>query len=100
MANIFSSTKVIALFGFILIGFVATKNINSLEINKAVFWQASQIGPGNTVIPLAGFALIAAIGTALVGSLFAADAWYNVTYLSDEVIRSPHRAGRGHSVSH
>ena len=31
-------------------------------------------------------ALIAAIGTALVGSLFAADAWYNVTYLSDEVI--------------
>lgn len=86
VANIFSSTKVIALFGFILIGFVATKNINSLEINKAVFWQASQIGPGNTVIPLAGFALIAAIGTALVGSLFAADAWYNVTYLSDEVI--------------
>jgi APA family basic amino acid/polyamine antiporter len=86
VANIFSSTKVIALFGFILIGFFATKNINSLEINKEVFWQAGRIGPGNTIIPLAGFSLIAAIGTALVGSLFAADAWYNVTYLSDEVI--------------
>jgi APA family basic amino acid/polyamine antiporter len=86
VANIFSSTKVIALFGFILIGFFATKNINSLEINKEVFWQASKIGPGNTLIPLAGFSLIAAIGTALVGSLFSADAWYNVTYLSDEVI--------------
>jgi APA family basic amino acid/polyamine antiporter len=86
VANIFSSTKVIALFGFILIGFFATKNINSLEINKEVFWQAGKIGPGNSVIPLVGFSLIAAIGTALVGSLFSADAWYNVTYLSDEVI--------------
>ena len=84
--NIFSSTKVIALFGFILIGFLATKSINSLEINKEVFWQASKIGTDNQVIPLIGFALIAAIGTALVGSLFAADAWYNVTYISGEVI--------------
>jgi APA family basic amino acid/polyamine antiporter len=84
--NIFSSTKVIALFGFIAIGFLATKNINSWEINKEVFWKASQIGPENEVIPLVGFALIAAIGTALVGSLFSADAWYNVTYISGEVI--------------
>ena len=84
--NFFSSTKVIALFGFIAIGFLATKSINSLEINKEVFWQASQVGPGNQVIPLVGFALIAAIGTALVGSLFSADAWYNVTYISGEVI--------------
>jgi APA family basic amino acid/polyamine antiporter len=30
--------------------------------------------------------LIAAVGTALVGSLFASDAWYNVTYISGEVI--------------
>jgi APA family basic amino acid/polyamine antiporter len=84
--NIFSSTKVIALFGFIAIGFLATKSINSLEINKEVFWQASQVGTGNHIIPLVGFALIAAIGTALVGSLFSADAWYNVTYISGEVI--------------
>jgi basic amino acid/polyamine antiporter, APA family len=86
VANIFSSTKVIALFGFILIGFFATKNINAWSVNKAVFWEASKLGPDNVAIPLAGFALIAAIGTALVGSLFSADAWYNVTYLSEEVI--------------
>lgn len=84
--NIFSSTKVIALLGFILIGFFATKGINSLEINKEIFWKASQIGPDNQVIPLAGFGIIAAVGTALVGSLFASDAWYNVTYISGEVI--------------
>jgi basic amino acid/polyamine antiporter, APA family len=86
VANIFSSTKVVALFGFIIIGFLATKSVNSLEINKEVFWQADQVGPGNSVIHLVGFSLVAAIGTALVGSLFAADAWYNVTYLSGEVI--------------
>ena len=84
--NIFSSTKVIALFGFIVIGFLATKSIHSFEINKEVFWKASQVGPNNQVFPLVGFALIAAIGTALVGSLFSADAWYNVTYISGEVI--------------
>jgi APA family basic amino acid/polyamine antiporter len=84
--NIFSSTKIIALFGFILIGFFATRNINSFEINKEVFWNAAKTGQGNQTIPLAGFALITAIGSALVGSLFSADAWYNVTYISGEVI--------------
>ena len=84
--NIFTSTKVIALLGFIAIGFLATKSINSLEINKEIFWHASKAGPGNQSIPLIGFALIAAIGSALVGSLFSSDAWYNVTYISGEVI--------------
>ena len=84
--NIFSSTKIIALLGFIIIGLFATKSINSLEINKEIFWHATRLGPGNQVIPLVGFALIAAIGSALVGSLFSADAWYNVTYISGEVI--------------
>lgn len=84
--NFFSSTKVIALFGFILVGFFATRGISSFEINKEVFWQASQVGPGNQIVPIAGFALIAAIATALVGSLFASDAWYDVTFISGEVI--------------
>jgi APA family basic amino acid/polyamine antiporter len=84
--NIFTSTKVLALFGFIAIGFFATGNINSLEINKEIFWQASSIGPGNQALPLVGFALITAIGSALVGSLFSSDAWYNITYMSGEVI--------------
>jgi APA family basic amino acid/polyamine antiporter len=84
--NVFTSTKVIALIGFIAIGFLATKSIKSLEINKEIFWHASRIGTGNQSIPLVGFALIAAIGSALVGSLFSSDAWYSVTYISGEVI--------------
>jgi APA family basic amino acid/polyamine antiporter len=84
--NIFTSTKVIALLGFIVVGLLFTHGVNNLTANKEVFWQASRIGEGGAVIPIAGFALVAAIGTALVGSLFASDAWYNVTYISGEVI--------------
>ena len=84
--NVFSSTKVIALLGFIAIGFLATRSNQSMQINKDIFWHAGKIVQGNQTIPLVGFALIAAIGSALVGSLFSADAWYNVTYLSGEVI--------------
>jgi APA family basic amino acid/polyamine antiporter len=84
--NIFSSTKVIALFGFIILGFLVTRSLSSFEINKEIFWQASQVGADGKSVPLSGFALVAAIGTALVGSLFSADAWYNVTYISGEVI--------------
>jgi APA family basic amino acid/polyamine antiporter len=84
--NIFSSTKVIALLGFIVLGLLITKGIGAWDVNREVFWQASKIGENNQVIPLVGFGLVAAIGTALVGSLFSADAWYNVTYISGEVI--------------
>lgn len=86
VVNIFTSTKVLALFGFILIGFFAIRGIESWEINKEVFWQAGKIGANNQVIPLSGFVLVTAVATALVGSLFSSDAWYNVTYISGEVI--------------
>ncbi len=84
--NIFTSTKVIALLGFIIVGLLFTNGINNLSGNSEVFWQASRIGDGGQIIPIAGFTLVAAIGTALVGSLFASDAWYNITYISGEVI--------------
>ncbi len=84
--NIFTSTKTLALIGFIAIGLMATKDINSWEINKEVFWAARQTGPDGAIVPIAGFALLVAMGTAMVGSLFASDAWYNITYISGEVI--------------
>ena len=84
--NIFSSTKVIALIGFIIVGLFVTRAAGAWHVNKEVFWQASHVNENGQLVSLAGFGLIAAIGTALVGSLFSADAWYNVTYISGEVI--------------
>lgn len=86
VVNIFTSTKILALAGFILVGIFAIRGIDSWEINKAVFWDASKAGANNQAMPLAGFALVTAVATALVGSLFSSDAWYNVTYISGEVI--------------
>ena len=43
-----------------------------------------------SVEPLSGLMLLAAIGAAMVGSLFASDAWYTVTYIAGEV-KNPKR---------
>ncbi len=84
--NIFSSTKVMVLLGFIILGIIVAENTGAWEINKEIFWKASRIGTDNQIIPLSGFMIVAATGMALVGSLFASDAWYNITFISGEVI--------------
>ena len=84
--NIFSSTKVLALVGFIIVGMVMVKGMGPLEINRELFWGAGKISTEGGLLPLGGTALITAIGISLVGALFSADAWYDVTFLSGEVI--------------
>ncbi len=54
VVNIFSSTKILALFGFILIGFFATRAIGSFQINKEVFWEASKISQNGQVNSVVG----------------------------------------------
>jgi len=83
--NIFTYTKVLILLAFIIIGIYAAK-VTQLDVfHSPDFWKASKVEDGQN-IPVVGFALIAAIGMAMVGSLFSADAWYNITFTSDEVI--------------
>ncbi|NMC39654.1 MAG: amino acid permease [Bacteroidales bacterium] len=84
--NIFSSTKVIVLLGFIILGLLVSKGAGAWDINREIFWKASRVDEGGQMIPISGFILVAAVGMALVGSLFASDAWYNITFISGEVI--------------
>lgn len=83
--NAFTSTKVIILLSMIIAGVFITSNTEAVKLNKEVFWNAVKITSDGSA-SLFGFALIAAIVTAMVGSLFASDAWYNITFASDEVI--------------
>lgn len=83
--NSFTITKILSLLGLIIIGFFFARSTGAIEINSKIFWDAVQIKDGN-LIPLTGFALIAALGTAMVGSLFAADAWNNVTFTAGETV--------------
>jgi len=86
---IFTVTKTIALGGLILLGFVVGANAVAVKANLAAFWKASwtHMASGQivSVEPLSGLMLLAAIGAAMVGSLFASDEWYTVTYIAGEV---------------
>ncbi|HQJ74247.1 MAG TPA: amino acid permease [Bacteroidota bacterium] len=83
--NIFTSTKVLALFGLIIIGLFFAKDTFAWEINKSIFWDTDLI-QNSTLSSISGFAIIIALGTAMVGSLFSSDAWNNITFTAGEVI--------------
>jgi len=95
--NIFTSTKLIALFGLIIAGFIAFKP-EVWNANWSNAWHATQSTLINSCNPLLGFnlspiagtALMGGIAAAMVGSVFSSDAWNNVTFIAGE-IKNPHR---------
>ena len=96
--NTFTSTKLIALFGLILVGFLFTKHsfwsenwVNAFAAQK---WNVVKDASGAVVsqswIPIGGTVLIGAMAAAMVGSIFISDAWNNVTFIAGE-IKNPKR---------
>src|SRR5437016_3413828 len=75
-----------ALVGIVLLG-VLFANPAVLRANREVFWGMPSLGSGSE---MEWMALITQIGVAMVGSLFAADAWNNVTFVAGEV-KNPER---------
>ncbi len=89
--NIFTFTKTTALLGLIVLGFIIGRNTEAVSANISNFWNAtiSQLQNGQlSVRPLIGLALYSTLGAAMVGSLFSADAWNNITFTSGEVINA------------
>ena len=84
--NAFTSGKFILLVLFIIIGLGWAANRDVISVNKQIIWDPVMEGPDGAHIPLAGMALVAAIGMAMVGSLFSSDAWNNITFTAGEVI--------------
>ena len=80
--NSFTFTKIAALAGVLLAGFILVKPFQAWSVNTNYFWDA--VTTSGT--PITGLALIAAIGTAMVGSVFSSDAWNNITFTAGEVI--------------
>ncbi len=83
--NVFTYSKVLILLAFIVLGIYAAKATQLDVFNAPGFWDAAKF-EGNGQVPIKGFSLLIAVAMAMVGSIFAADAWYNITYTSDEVI--------------
>jgi APA family basic amino acid/polyamine antiporter len=88
--NFFTVIKIGILVGFIALGLTLGANGAAIKANLAHFWSGSWThlsgGTVASVLPLTGFMVLAAIGAAMVGSLFSSDAWYDITYAAGEVV--------------
>jgi len=90
---VFTSAKLFALFALIVLGIAMGIKGDTLSANFHDMWSASKtvIDKGQvTVIPLAGFALLGAMGATIINSLFSSDAWNSVTFIAAE-IKDPKR---------
>jgi len=88
--NIFTIAKTSALLGLILLAFVMARSQAAIAANWSDFWGAAwtRIGEDGvlSVESLSGLGLLAAVGVAMVGSLFSSDAWNNITFTAGEVV--------------
>jgi len=75
--RIFTIAKTAALLGLVILGLTLGRNAGAVSTN---FTHMFADMPGGT-------ALLLAFGAAMVGSLFSADAWNNVTFAAAEVER-------------
>jgi len=84
--NTFTFTKVIILILLLLAGFFFAGS-EGFKANSEYFWQAASLDKATGIItPLSGGMLVAALGMAMVGSLFTCDAWSDITFASGEVV--------------
>ncbi|HTX17304.1 MAG TPA: amino acid permease [Bacteroidota bacterium] len=87
--NIFTLTKTGALLGLVLLGVVIGAHAEGVRANFTNMWNAAavEVRDGQLLSrPLEGLGLCAALGAAMVGSLFSADAWNNITFTAGEVV--------------
>jgi APA family basic amino acid/polyamine antiporter len=77
--RVFTSTKILALFGLIFLGFIIGSKSGYWQSNIALPFKGSS-GNGFEISTLLG-----ALGVALIGSLFSSDAWNNVTFIAGEI---------------
>ena len=81
--TIFTLTKLAALFGLIIFGFIKAGNaVWSDNWNTGFAFGKMD---GNVLIPYTGATALGAIAGAMVGSLFSSDSWNNVTFIAGEI---------------
>lgn len=86
--TIFTSTKLLSLFGLIIAGFIAFK-WDVWQANWQDAWTLKHLSKGadGTVLvePLVSIVALGAVAGAMVGSIFSSDAWNNVTFIAGEI---------------
>ena len=85
--NVFTALKALTLIALVVLGFAFLREGSALLSGG---WFTGRALVDGAWLPLTGGGLAAALGVAMVGSLFAADAWNNATFVAGEV-RDPQR---------
>jgi basic amino acid/polyamine antiporter, APA family len=89
--NVFTTMKIATLIGVIVIGCLLGWNAAAVHGNFGHAWRpVGVLPPAAGISPLGGFGIFVGLCTAQIGSLFAADAWNNITFTAGEV-RDPAR---------
>ncbi|MFI5450572.1 APC family permease [Pedobacter sp. UC225_61] len=92
LQNIFTGSKIVALIGLIVLGFLLVKN-NFWNENMGLGWKAfnnlKTDAAGNFLKSgwesISGLTIMGGIAAAMVGSVFSSVAWENVTFVSGEI---------------
>ena len=79
--NVFTFAKTAALLGLVVAGLVLGSDAKAVEQNFSDFWRGADFF---------SYATWSMVAVAMVGSLFSADAWNNVTFTAGEV-KNPRR---------
>jgi basic amino acid/polyamine antiporter, APA family len=83
--NLFTSAKIAALAALILCG-IAFWNRSAVAANFGDLWAPHSVTPITASLSaLSGFGLLVALCVSQSGSLFAADAWHDITFAAGEV---------------
>jgi basic amino acid/polyamine antiporter, APA family len=90
IVRFFTSAKLLALFGLIILGLFIFRNETVWQQNLSHFWDFGHYQKNETTgtfsfSSLMGMGLLSAIGGGLVGSLFSCDAWNNVTFITGDI---------------
>jgi basic amino acid/polyamine antiporter, APA family len=84
--NVFTAAKVSALFGLVLLGVLLGRNGQALAANfQGNFWRNAGLSAMHNLGGGVVVGTLTVLAVAQVGSLFAADAWNNVTFTAGEV---------------
>ncbi|MBA2250111.1 MAG: amino acid permease [Chitinophagaceae bacterium] len=87
--NIFTTTKLLSLFGLIVAGFIFFKP-DIWHANWTNAWDMKALTANGDITAVVGAGVLGAIAASMVGSIFSSDAWNNITFIAGEV-KNPKR---------
>jgi APA family basic amino acid/polyamine antiporter len=93
--NVFTVAKTLALLVLIVVGLALVADPQVIQANTSDLWsgatETAKYAKISKIVPQGGWLVVLMVaGGAMVGSLFSADAWANVTFTAGEV-RQPRR---------